>query len=124
MEAQNSNSLFLNRAYAIVKAHLSDEHFGILVLCKELGISRSQLHRKLKEHANISTAHFIRRIRLKEAVNLLKKTDYSISEIAYLTGFSNPVYFTQIFKIEFGISPSTLRKALKNKARLGGSKRH
>lgn len=79
----------LNNAIQIILDHLSDESFGIDELRKELGLSRSQLHRRLNKITGISTSLFIRSVRLKKAFDILKEGNLSVSEVAYSTGFSS-----------------------------------
>ena len=100
---------FLVRVRAIVMAELADDNFSLKELSEKLHLSRSQLHRKIKAVTGMSTAIFIRTIRLHEAKNILASTHLTISEIAYQVGFKSPVYFSQIFKQTFGESPSEIR---------------
>jgi AraC-like DNA-binding protein len=65
-----------------------------------------QLYRKLKSLTNLSGNEFIKNIRLKKAVQLLETQNYNIAEIAYKVGFSDPSYFSKIFKKQYGKSPS------------------
>jgi CheY-like chemotaxis protein len=90
-------------------SNLSDEGFGIAQLCRKIGMSRSQLHNKLKALTGLSASIFIRTIRLEKAKVLLQDSDLNISEIAYEVGFRTPAYFTQIFTEEVGLSPSRYR---------------
>ena len=69
-------------------------------------MSRMQLHRKLKSLTGLSTTEFIRKERMKVAVSLLEKTDNTISEIAYQTGFNTPSYFIKSFKLIYNCTPS------------------
>ncbi|MEZ5039164.1 MAG: ATP-binding protein [Saprospiraceae bacterium] len=101
---------FIVRARTIVLAALENENFSLDELSEKLYLSRSQVHRKIKAVTGMSTAIFIRTIRLQEAKKLLASTDLTISEIAYQVGFKSPVYFSQMFKQTFGESPSDLRK--------------
>jgi len=101
---------FMARARVIVLSELDTEHFSVNELSDQLYLSRSQVHRKIKAVAGISTAIFIRMIRMQEAKKLLVTTPLTISEIAYQTGFKTPTYFSQIFKQTFGESPSDFRK--------------
>jgi AraC-like DNA-binding protein len=71
-----------------------------------VGISRSQLHRKIKEIAGIPTADFIRNIRLNQAARLLREHKASVADVAYNTGFANQTHFSTVFKKYFGMSPS------------------
>ena len=101
---------FLKKLREIVEMNMSNEEFGITELCKELGVSRTQLHRKLKALTNKSTSQVIRTIRMQEAKKLLKDQDLHISEIGYAVGYGNPSHFTQEFTKEFGEAPSNFRK--------------
>ncbi|MCG8310863.1 MAG: ATP-binding protein [Cytophagales bacterium] len=109
-EAIMREDAFITRLKNIVEERLTDEAFGIAELCAKIGISRSQLHLKIKALTNRSTSHFIRMIRLQKAKELLQQSDLNISEIAYCVGFQNPAYFSRSFTQEFGISPSEFGK--------------
>jgi YesN/AraC family two-component response regulator len=100
---------FIRKLRTAIEDNLSDEHFGIEQLCKAMGISRMQLHRKLKALTNSSASHYIRNIRLEKALKLLRSTDRSVSEIAYEVGFRNPSYFTESFTERYGMPPSKVR---------------
>lgn len=76
----------------------------------ELGLSESQLYRKLKATSGKSTALFIRSIKIQKGKELLQTTDKTISEIAYEVGFNDPSYFSRAFKEEFGLPPSAISK--------------
>lgn len=101
---------FISKVRMIVEENLMDTNFGILQLCHALGISRVHLHRKLKALTNLSTSHFIRRIRLQKAKMLLENSDLNVSEVAYEVGFSDPAYFSRLYSETFGESPSVTRK--------------
>ncbi len=100
---------FLNRLSEVLDAHLEEEDFGINQLCETLGISRIQLHRKLKALAGTSASHFIRNYRLEKGRELLETTDLNISEVAYRVGFRNHSYFTESFRERYGMAPSEYR---------------
>lgn len=109
-EIEKMEDEFLIKLRAVLLDNLSDELFGIEDICKEVGVSRTQLHRKLKALTNKSTSIFIRDIRLIEAQKLIKKTNYSISEIAYKVGFGDPNYFSKLYSEKFNYSPSKERE--------------
>jgi signal transduction histidine kinase/ligand-binding sensor domain-containing protein/DNA-binding response OmpR family regulator len=108
--AEIQEDAFLKKLRSIVDAHLDSEDFSIGELCKELAVSRTQLHRKLKALTNKSTSQVIRTIRMQEAKKLLLNPDLNISEIGYAVGYGNPSHFTQEFTKEFGEAPSFFRK--------------
>lgn len=100
---------FLKRLRQVLDENMSDTDFGIPQLCRVLSVSRSQLHQKVKRLTGKSTSIYIRFLRLEKAKSLLADQDRKISEVAYEVGFKNPVYFTQVFTQEFGVSPSSFR---------------
>ena len=107
----NQEEQFLARAREVILKHLPDIEFGIDELCKALGMSRTQLHNKLKALTQRSTGLFIRGIRLQFAKQMLEgDPSLSISDVAYNTGFQDPNYFSRCFKAEFGKSPREIRK--------------
>lgn len=108
-KATQQEDAFLQKLRSIIEAHLEEDGFGIPQLCRELGISRTQLHRKLKALTNKSTSQVIRTIRMQKAKYLLEHSALNISEIGYEVGYANPSYFTQEFIKEFGLPPSQFR---------------
>lgn len=97
---------FLDRTQKIVNEHMSDPDFNIEELGKLVGMSRSQLHRKLTALINLSPTAFVRSLRLKKAASLIDKQSGNISEIAFEVGFNNLSYFARSFKDQFGVLPS------------------
>jgi signal transduction histidine kinase/DNA-binding response OmpR family regulator len=100
---------FLNNLSAVVETHLGDSQFSIDHICKEIGMSRVQLYRKVKALLSCSVNDYIMIRRLKKSKYLLQQ-DITINEVAYQTGFSSPTYFATLFKTKFGISPSAFKK--------------
>ncbi|MEM7372049.1 MAG: ATP-binding protein [Bacteroidota bacterium] len=105
-----AEQLFLETLHKIIHQHLDDPDFTSNQLAHQAGISRSQLHRKLKALTNKSTTLFIRSYRLKQARHLLLSTDLQISEVAWKTGFSSLSWFDQVYRMEFQQNPSETRK--------------
>jgi signal transduction histidine kinase/ligand-binding sensor domain-containing protein/DNA-binding response OmpR family regulator len=93
-----------------VMLHLGEEYFGVEELAVTLNISRSHLHRKLQQMLGLSTSRFIRSIRMSEAQKMMVDLSFSISQIAYAVGYSDPDYFSKTFKEEHGVSPTVYRK--------------
>ncbi len=79
-------------------------------ICHEIGISRAQLHRVIKEKSGLSTTLFIRQKKLDRARSFLAETDLRISEIAYLIGIESPQNFSKYFNKAFQVSPTDYRK--------------
>ncbi|AQG78026.1 tetratricopeptide repeat protein [Spirosoma montaniterrae] len=97
---------FLEKTIRIIDEHMADERFSVETLQREMGMSRMQLHRKLKALTNQSASDFIRYIRLQRAADLLKQPGIQITEAAYLSGFTHLSYFAKCFKEQFGVLPS------------------
>ncbi len=96
---------FLEKALAVAEAHLGEEDFSIEEFAGQVGMSRSQLHRKLHALTNQSASLFLRSVRLQRAAQLLRQRAGTIAEITYQVGFSSQAYFTRCFKDQFGCSP-------------------
>ncbi|NUM64744.1 response regulator [candidate division KSB1 bacterium] len=102
----STDERFLNRVKEAVEKNLGDEEFSVEDLGREVGMSRVQLHRKLKALTNQSAGEFILSMRLQRAVDLLKQNAGTVAEIAYMIGFNTPNYFAKCFRKQFGCSPS------------------
>ena len=103
--ANNNNRQFLQKIITIIEANLSDENFGPAELSRELGISRTTLHRKLKLNTNKNCSLLIREIRLNRAKELLQNEDLTAAEISYMVGFTSPAYFNKCFHDFYGYPP-------------------
>ncbi|AOZ99697.1 substrate-binding domain-containing protein [Flavobacterium commune] len=96
---------FLKKLNELIEKNLDNSAYTVEDLAKNLAISRVQLYRKVKAILGISISDHINNIRLEKSKEFLKKSDLTISEIAYAVGFSTPNYFSTSFKNKFGISP-------------------
>lgn len=110
IDIKANDELFLERLVTVINKNLSDVNFTVENLAEEVGISRVQLHRKIKELIGVSTSEFIRNLRLKQATVLLKENKVNISQIAYAVGFSNPILFSSAFKKTYGCTPKEYRE--------------
>jgi signal transduction histidine kinase/ligand-binding sensor domain-containing protein/DNA-binding response OmpR family regulator len=97
---------FLNKVIELINKNLDNADFDMDAFCKNLGVSSSQLYRKIKSITGVSPNEFIKTYRLKEAARLISQTNSNVSEIAYKVGFNDALYFSKCFKKQFGISPS------------------
>lgn len=97
---------FLQNVLSYVNKNMDNPQLSVESLSSHLSISRASLYNRLLEYTGMSPVDFIRSIKLDKAVNLLEKSDKTISEIAYETGFSNPNYFTKVFKAKYQLTPS------------------
>ncbi len=107
---------FMQKAIEIVEKNISNFEFTAENFAEQIGMSRSNLHIKLKVLTNQSATEFIRIVRLKKAIELLSAYQYNISEVSYMVGFNSISYFNRCFKQQFGITPSEfLSNGLKEK---------
>jgi len=106
----HSEQEFLNRLSEIVQTNLANEKFGVSELARKMGMSRSNLHFKVKSATKISASGFIRRERLKRALGLLRESTFSVSEIAYKVGFGSATYFSKCFHDYYGYPPGEAEK--------------
>jgi CheY-like chemotaxis protein len=97
---------FVEKALKSVEDNMSNVDYSIEDLCKDVGMSKTSLFRKLKAMTGQSANEFIRTIRLKRAAQLLPQHELSIAEVAYAVGFNDPKYFRICFKKLFNVSPS------------------
>lgn len=102
----STDERFLERLLVLIEERLDDSSFSVEVLAREIGMSRTQLFRKMRALINQSPQDFVRDFRLKRAAQLLQNKAGNVSEVAYQVGFNNLSYFTKRFKELFGQTPS------------------
>jgi AraC-like DNA-binding protein len=100
---------FMQKINTIIKVNFENENFGTDYVCKAMFLSRTQLFRKMKSLVNQAPANYIRSIRLQKSKEMLETTDFTISEVAYKSGFQTINNFTKVFKKEYGIPPTVYR---------------
>lgn len=104
---------FINEFIAIVESNISNEDFSVEHICKELGISRVQLYKKVKALIGYNINDYILTVRLQKAKFLLSNDDPTISEVAFRVGFASQAYFSTVFKSKFLITPSEFKEGKK-----------
>ena len=107
---EEEDERFLRKAEDFVRQNIANDNLTVDFLGEYLGLSRSLLYRRMKESVNKTPAQFIKDIRIREAERLLKSQKYTIAEIADMTGFCEPKYFSRVFKKETGKVPTTYLK--------------
>ncbi len=112
IEIGSLDNYFLNKVNAIIEQNIENEDFSVEKLAMELGLSRSQLHRKLKQISNHSTSEYIMMVRMKKATKMLAEKQFTIDEIAYKTGFNSHSYFSKCFKKFMNKTPKEYLKEL------------
>lgn len=99
---------FITRVRSAVESHLNEEGYSADQLARDMGLSRTQLHRKLKDLINQSPGELIRIVRLQYAHGLLQRRIATVAEVAYMVGFSSPASFSASFSRHFGFAPKTV----------------
>lgn len=110
-EQVNGDSMeaeFMNRLIKVLKENYDDNEFTVEKFGKEIGMSRSQLHRKLHALTDESASEFIRNYRLQCAMEMLKKNTGTVAEICYEVGFNDPSYFNKCFQKFYGMTPASV----------------
>jgi signal transduction histidine kinase/DNA-binding response OmpR family regulator/ligand-binding sensor domain-containing protein len=100
---------FIKKTLQFVEKNINNTEYSVDQLSMDLGLSRSNLYRKFQSITGLSPNDFIRSIRLKRAAQLLKASQYNISEISDIVGFNSIKYFNKYFKEEFGVTPTQYR---------------
>ena len=108
-ESPDLDQVFLHKVISLIQDHYQNPDLDLTTICKDLGMSRSQLHKKLKGLTGKSITHFLRSYRLAKAREQILSSKATITEIAYSTGFNDPAYFSRVFVKEFGCSPSKMK---------------
>ena len=105
---------FVSEFSSIVESNISNENFGVDEICKEIGISRVQLYRKVKAVLGYNINEYILEVRMQKAKYLLLNEDLSIAEISYKVGFASQAYFSTVFKSKFSVTPSEFKEKKKS----------
>jgi signal transduction histidine kinase/DNA-binding response OmpR family regulator len=101
---------FLSRLTQIAEENLSNENFGVNELLPEIGMSRTQLHRKLKALSGQSAHELMRNMKMQKALQLLSSTNLPVAQVAMQVGFGNASHFTKIFVEHYGFLPSAAKE--------------
>jgi len=96
---------FLSVTTLIIQENIANERFGVSELAAETNMSRSNLLRKIKKLTGLSVSQFIRQVRLKEAMEMLKQENVTVSEVSYAVGFGSTSYFIKCFRDHYGYPP-------------------
>jgi len=96
---------FLSKLTDIIEDNISNDQFGVSELAREAGMSRSNLLRKVKKLTKTSVSQFIRQVRLKHAIEMLRQTSLTVSEVSYKVGFGSISYFIKCFRDYYGYPP-------------------
>jgi DNA-binding response OmpR family regulator len=106
IEIESSEVKLLSKIVKYIDEKLNNPELSVEELSKHVGMSRGSLYHKLLEITGLTPIEYIRSVKLERAVALLEKSDYNVAQIAYMTGFGTPSYFSRLFKAQFNMLPS------------------
>ncbi len=101
---------FIAEFNGLIESNIANENFSVEEICKQMGLSRMQLYRKVKALLSVNANEYILNKRMQKARYLLQQEEFTISEIAYRVGFSSLAYFSTVFKSRFNVTPSEFRE--------------
>jgi transcriptional regulator GlxA family with amidase domain len=102
----SAEAAFLDRVRAAAEAGLEDSSFGTEALAAEVGLSRRQLGRRLREALDTTPGALLRQMRLARAAQLLAQEAGTVAEVAYAVGYRDPDHFAKQFRKSYGVTPS------------------
>lgn len=105
---------FMEKVMAYMEEQMDNAELTIDEFAEQLMLSRTIFYRKLKSIVGLTPVDFIREIRIKRAVQLIDSDEYNFSQVAYMTGFNDPKYFSKCFKKVIGITPSEYKERKNN----------
>lgn len=109
-EPLSLDQVFIRKLTDIILSNLKNEKFGVEELSREMGMSHTTIHRKLRSYTHMSVSRFIRKVRLHKAHEMLEQNLGNVSEISYRVGFGSPTYFSKCFHEYYGYPPGEVRK--------------
>lgn len=109
-QIEDSDNEMMKKLMSFLEEHLGDASLKIEECADAVCLGRSAFYSKLKSIVGMTPSDFLHHIRMQRATELISKSNYSFSQIAYTVGFSDPKYFSRSFKKEFGISPTEYRE--------------
>jgi len=109
-DALSMENDFLDKVTRIIEENISNEQFGVSELARLAGMSRSNLLRKITKLTKLSVSQFIRQVRLKNAMELLRNSSFTVSEVSYRVGFGSTSYFIKCFHDYYGYPPGEVGK--------------
>ncbi len=106
IEVKGNDEALMERIMKSVNANMSNPSYTVDTMAEDVGISRAQLHRKMKEMTGIATGKFLRNLRMEQAARLLREGKINVAQIADHVGYADQAHFSTAFKSHFGQSPS------------------
>lgn len=105
IKISTASDRLVSKVLEVIKQNIDNQDLSVETLCREAGISRVHLNRKLKELVGTSPSVLIRNVRLRQAAYLLAKNNVNVSEVAFRVGYSSLSHFSNSFREYMGMSP-------------------
>ncbi len=105
IQIKGNDDALMEKVMRCINDNLTDPEFNLEKLSLKIGISRTQLHRKMKKVTGFTAAEFIRNLRMEQAARLIKEQKINVSQVAYAVGFNSQPHFSTTFKKHFGMGP-------------------
>lgn len=100
------DSAFMEKLYTLLEEHLYDDQFNIARICQELGFSKTVLAKKIRALTGATPNQVVTEFRFSKVKELMATHKYTLSEIAYMTGFSSISTFSRRFRAIYDMSPT------------------
>lgn len=114
IEVKGNDETLMERVMKSINKNMSNPDYNVDILASDVGISRAQLHRKMKEITGVATGKFLRNLRMEQAARLLREGKINISQVADCVGYNDQTHFSTAFKAHFGITPKEYMDTNKN----------
>ena len=112
MDPHGVGNMFLDKLKKEVDGNLTNDQFSVEELARNIGMSRSQLHRKLSTATGQSVSQFIREYRLQRGMELLKEGELNAAQVADQIGFGSATYFNKCFNEYYGFPPGEVKNRM------------
>lgn len=109
-DRRSLDEIFMEKVTKAIEENMGKEDFNVSALADIVSVDNKQLYRKLKQLTGSTPVNYIRKLRMRKASILLEEDKFTVSEIMFIVGYSNPSYFSKCFTEEFGMSPKDYRK--------------
>lgn len=110
LKQENVESPHIEKALQYIHENFS-KNINMAMVANQVSINYTWFSEKFKEHTGVNFNEYLKKLRIDEACRLLEKGCYKIYEVAEKSGFSDPKYFTKIFKESTGVSPGEWKKS-------------
>ncbi len=114
-EVVSEKDKFVQKTLQYIHENLDNPKLSVELLSSHLYISRASLYNKLFEYTGMTPVELIRSVKLEKAQELLEKSDLTVNEIAYETGFANSNYFSKVFRAKYNMTPSEFQAEKRRK---------